>query len=881
MEAGDYRIKVTQSLKVEDETHDFMAETQVAVMGDRFDLHPNVIQSVFPPANARGDFWHVLPHVILSRSTLPWERSACDALGVMSPPWLALLVFDEDEMKSVPRTTVTAQALEEPGQAGWPAVDLQTGQHKEDPVTVIDVPWKLLKNLAPENRAAFGYRTHVRRVFPHALQRKLHFFGRGLQAVRDNFDNLFKIGAIKNLFLHEGIDLGDLDQVIPQTIDHTGKWKITSPSAGTFTITYTRHESGNWMRIVGGPPADPKATVQPRQYDFIAIDLTLAEMLERLVPLMKARRKGQKAAKKADRKSVRLPVTVLPEALRRELPAMGDRAYLSPDSGASSQTGDPYYPKYWRITDADEDHHFLLKIAHSAEGGFAELDGYGEAGTEQAVIVANRLPKPGKKSTVHLVSLENRYSKSGEDCILERPETGQSLRLVSLKSWDFLCLADRQDFKTLLEQTNLDANGNDTGALLRARHDLGEADSTARSDAARYLDGGHLPLRHQLRQGQQTVSWYHGPLVPYCSDTPMMTDLLPARAADALVVYDKALGMFDMSYAAAWEIGRLATLANTSIALKIFNWKRAHAQHLNAARHLVDLGQQIATHQDDLSASARAIDAGLPDNVAGWFHDLSLLRHVPFNYLVPDEDLLPLNSIRFFDVDPRWTACLRDGAFSIGRVLAQDKDRPENNHDHLPDAPPVSGFLLRSEVVTDYPGFVVDAYGTAVGKTGHARDASHLPPSKYKRLPCVRREAIGRGLMICLFEGTVRMVDMHRQPEIMHFGLNIPDHVSATRDPLTLVKKLRRDDGEQIDAQVSLDAASGLIDKTSRVVDLDGLAAQMAIKLGDDCPRSHLPPGTPEIDSDGLNPAVFALEMIAASELVRFVRRDAHVGDKS
>ena len=46
----------------------------------------------------------------------------------------------------------------------------------------------------------------------------------------------------------------------------------------------------------------------------------------------------------------------------------------------------------------------------------------------------------------------------------------------------------------------------------------------------------------------------------------------------------------------------------------------------------------------------------------------AVVRGVPFNYLVPDERMLPAESIRFFQLDESWMDCLLDGAFSIGRV---------------------------------------------------------------------------------------------------------------------------------------------------------------------------------------------------------------------
>jgi hypothetical protein len=115
---------------------------------------------------------------------------------------------------------------------------------------------------------------------------------------------------------------------------------------------------------------------------------------------------------------------------------------------------------------------------------------------------------------------------------------------------------------------------------------------------------------------------------------------LPIRSADELVRYNKDDGMFDVSYAAAWELGRLLTLQKTRVAVDLFNWKRAHAheEHLQTAeRFLAHLPYERAK-----------TDLELPQTVTTWFADLALLHGVPFSYLVPDERMLPLESIRFF-----------------------------------------------------------------------------------------------------------------------------------------------------------------------------------------------------------------------------------------
>ena len=47
-----------------------------------------------------------------------------------------------------------------------------------------------------------------------------------------------------------------------------------------------------------------------------------------------------------------------------------------------------------------------------------------------------------------------------------------------------------------------------------------------------------------------------------------------------------------------------------------------------------------------------------------------LLYGVPFHYLVPDERMMPPESIRFFHVDPGWIATLIQGATSVGRAAS-------------------------------------------------------------------------------------------------------------------------------------------------------------------------------------------------------------------
>ncbi len=233
---------------------------------------------------------------------------------------------------------------------------------------------------------------------------------------------------------------------------------------------------------------------------------------------------------------------------------------------------------------------------------------------ENAVILGRRLPMPGQRNVVHLVSLEGRYSNVATFDFQDAAPT-DLIRLVSLYNWEFFCEDPTKDFKGLLENLNKDPQGSETPSTFRlpvppalvpdaaASTDEKTKLQIASQDAEKFLRAGFVPLVHRFRQGSHSVSWYHGPLVPgelggthTDPDTKQSTPgtVTPcASAADELLIYDKDRGMFDASYAAAWELGRMLTLRNLRVATSLYHWKRDHVQSLNAARYLMDYGFEL------------------------------------------------------------------------------------------------------------------------------------------------------------------------------------------------------------------------------------------------------------------------------------------------
>lgn len=430
---------------------------------------------------------------------------------------------------------------------------------------------------------------------------------------------------------------------------------------------------------------------------------------------------------------------------------------------------------------------------------------------EQAVLMSSRLPVPGATSTVHLVSLEGRYSNGSFD--FQDAGGDDLVRLVSLKSWSFSCIDEQQSFKGLL--LGLDRN---PGTLRLPAH--------AAPAVEHYYSQGAVLLPHSLRQMGKTLSWYHGPLAPVQHKDALP---LPARAADVLMRYNATIGLFDVSYAAAWQLGVLLALQSKQFSTNLYLWKRMHAQQLRQAE------QQL--RYSSLPLQGQSIDNSEQfKTMSTWFAGLSLLQGVPFNYLVPDEAMLPKESIRFFWVDAAWVDCLLDGAFSIGRVTGSDHAQDSssvasgtspatNLHVQL------TGCLLRSQVVAGWPGLQVAGYDGGGGS-----------------LPLLRCDRLSPSVLICLFEGEIERVAISLKAETLHFGLDEDGHV-----PPGYTKILRDNQGNE---QESLMIPVPWRQQSQRVIDIAGLAHVIQQKT------TIFP----------FNAAPFALQMIEGTEEVVFQR---------
>jgi hypothetical protein len=112
---------------------------------------------------------------------------------------------------------------------------------------------------------------------------------------------------------------------------------------------------------------------------------------------------------------------------------------------------------------------------------------------------------------------------------------------------------------------------------------------------------GYAVFNHVMRQGEKTVSWYRGPLVPLNYDKPVQFQE-PVANADELLRYDPDTGLFDVTYAAAWQLGRLLALQNRGFALALNRARgtlQARAARLMQRAELKDRYKELDLKDDD------------------------------------------------------------------------------------------------------------------------------------------------------------------------------------------------------------------------------------------------------------------------------------------
>ena len=181
----------------------------------------------------------------------------------------------------------------------------------------------------------------------------------------------------------------------------------------------------------------------------------------------------------------------------------------------------------------------------------------------------------------------------------------------------------------------------------------------------------------------------------------------------------------------------------------------------------------------------------VPGELRRFLARLRLLHGVPFSYLVPDAELLPPESIRFFYIDRAWTDALVQGALSVGTMSTADRAQLEAVYPHIRAevdeaervirrplgqdrlegaGGTITGFVLRSRAVSGWPNLHVRAYAVDVLADDALTTAAESHPSRMKVL---RMERLAPAVLLVLIDGVPAVVHIEEPRQGIQFGVRL------------------------------------------------------------------------------------------------------------
>ncbi len=635
---GTYKLTVSQSVSAPDvNVPDLTKEFRVA--GPRFTLDPSEVHTEFPPNGSSSQFAEVLPHVVLNKRLLPWER---DIHGFPdSVPWLALLAFQDGELIGDAKDSKTVIANYAQTMTVGKLIDsasstIRTPQFQ--PGSVSDDERAMNCQVIAISNATFAQLVPTARELPYlAHARQVDTSSKVLLNMKDN--GVFSV-VVANRFPLPG-----------------------DATYGAKTIVHLVSLEG-FGDLLGSV-----APVQPPQAQVQLVSLMSWSYSCLANPAQQFGGLAQNLAYDHDDK------------LR---PA--DSLFLSLPFTQSSSKDPATVAAQLRLSNG---YAALGYHTQTGEDGFAWYRG------PLTPVISKPVPKSGPFETADAAMIYDPNNGVFDHSLAAAWECGRNL-----------ALADQTYATTLMR---------------------------LRQKASAHVD--QISVRGLVTTGD-----------------------LHAQFA-ALFARDAVKAIHE---------------ASTSDDLPKSQFKvKAAAAAVAPVNHLRDL----MARPDVQTAVVQRLSTD-PDIqvVADWLGKLQLLYGVPFVHLVVDQRMLPAESIRFFYFDQNWIDAVTDGAMNIGLNSSKESAAQRALTQQLqqmaaaaalayrakslgqPPPPPVNGpragLLIRSALVSGWPGLVVD--GTAKGNTVALLRSDHLAPD----------------VLFCWFNGVPDTVTLSEPHEGLEFGVD-------------------------------------------------------------------------------------------------------------
>ncbi|KAF4463881.1 hypothetical protein FALBO_9294 [Fusarium albosuccineum] len=343
----------------------------------------------------------------------------------------------------------------------------------------------------------------------------------------------------------------------------------------------------------------------------------------------------------------------------------------------------------------------------------------------------------------------------------------QYVALSSLHSWTYMCLPPRSHDGA---NPGMSVGMFKPGPSEEAEEKMKRDTPTGPPMLSREKEGLTLQ-RYRTQTGEVTGSLARGPLVPCHVKLPDEHKTI-SMTGENLKFLGPELGMMNITYSAAWQLGRTTAMADTAFVTAL---SRVRDEILNPGKKRFTETSRTAavgykSRTDLLKSLGELLDqvqtlnepdpprpqkeSNMPSSpnwnvVRRWVLDRKLLVGIPSHFLISDISFLPLESIRFFQIDDVWLDTLIDGALSLGNHVSQHEDKARKIiKDSINDClrasfpgtdthPPVPrcGCFIRSSIVKKSPDLIV-----TVEATDTAAPAI-----------LVHKKILYEGFMLCLF----------------------------------------------------------------------------------------------------------------------------------
>jgi hypothetical protein len=168
--------------------------------------------------------------------------------------------------------------------------------------------------------------------------------------------------------------------------------------------------------------------------------------------------------------------------------------------------------------------------------------------------------------------------------IVDRPSYHpfvRTVQLVLLHSWVFECTGTGT-FRDYVQRVNVSMMG-----------------TVEEQGHPPVVDTGHIPVTVMDRAGVQENVWYRGPFVPM----PLTRDPLTYHSADQCRRVTPETGAEDVTYAAAFEAGRMMAAADPRLGQELMRWRResyrqsVRIDSLAAIQAAIPLNQTLEIHK--------------------------------------------------------------------------------------------------------------------------------------------------------------------------------------------------------------------------------------------------------------------------------------------